>query len=78
MDKITIFINRMNKIGIKVSLMGNYPWIYIDSINGKRVIEKFQAEHGFTLAFLPIKVGQELKFTNIGEIFTLIRRYANR
>lgn len=74
-DKLTIFIDRMNKLGINIKLGGNYPWIYIDEINGKRVTEKFQANHGFTIAFLPIKNDQELKFTDISEIFKLIRKY---
>lgn len=74
-DKITVFIERLQKIGIEVKCSGNYPWIYIDFINGKRVTEKFKANHGFTLAFTPIKPGQEIKFTDITEIFKLIRKY---
>ena len=74
-DKLTIFIDRMNKLGINIKLGGNIPWVYIDEINGKRVTEKFQANHGFTIAFLHIKNDQELKFTDIGEIFKLIRKY---
>ena len=74
-DKITIFIGRLEKIGIVVKLVGNYPWIYIEHINGKRVTETFQANHGFTLAFTPIKKGQEIEFTDITEIFKLIRKY---
>lgn len=66
-DKLTIFID--------IKLVGNLPRIYIDTINGKRVIDKFQSNHGFTIAFTPIKDNQELKFTDIGEIFKLIRKY---
>lgn len=75
MNKITTFINRMKKLGIIVELIGNYPWIYLNSINGKRVTEKFEANHGFTIAFLPIRSGQEVEFTSITEIFKLIRKY---
>lgn len=74
-DKLTIFVDRMNKLGIDIKLGGNYPWIYIDYINGKRVVEKFQANHGFTIAFLPITSNKELEFTDIGEIFKLVRKY---
>lgn len=74
-DKLTIFVDRMKKIGIDVSLAGNFPWIYIDQINGKRVTEKFCGNHGFTIAFLPIRPNQELNFTDISEIFKLIRKY---
>lgn len=65
----------MKKLGIIVELIGNYPWIYLNSINGKRVTEKFEANHGFTIAFLPIRSGQEVEFTSITEIFKLIRKY---
>lgn len=75
MGKLTTFIERMKKLGIEIELMGNYPWIYIHTINGKRVTEKFQGNHGFTIAFTPIKTGQELNFTDITEIFKLIRKY---
>lgn len=78
MDKIEIFKQRLHKIGIDVELVGNYPWIYIDYINGKRVTEKFQGNNGFTLAFTPIKNGQEIEFTDIPEIFKLIRKYDKR
>lgn len=74
-DKLTSFINRMNRIGIDIKLAGNYPWIYINSINGKRVTETFEANHGFTLAFLPVRADKELELTDIGEIFKLIRKY---
>ena len=73
--KLDIFIQRLKKIGIDISLSSNTPWIYIDKINGKKVIEKFEANHGFTIAFLPIRKNQELQFTDIGEIFKLIRKY---
>lgn len=75
MDKIKIFVNRLKKINIDVGLRGNYPWVYIEYINGKRVTEKFEANHGFTLAFIPIKKDQELNFTDIKEIFKLLRKY---
>lgn len=75
MDKITVFVDRLQKIGIELKLGGNYPWVYIDYINGKRVTEKFQANHGFTLCFIPIKKDKEIEFTDITEIFKLIRKY---
>jgi hypothetical protein len=69
MNKLEIFIKRLKAIGIVVELFGNYPWIYLDKINGKRVTEKFYSDHGFTIAFLPVRIGQELEFTDITEIF---------
>lgn len=75
MEKLTTFINRMKKLNIEIELIGNYPWIYIDKINGKRVTEQFLGNHGFTIMFTPIKLGQEHQFTDITEIFNLIRKY---
>lgn len=77
MDKITTFCERLDKIGIKVKLTGNYPWIYLDTVNGNRVKEKFHANHGFTIAFLPLK-NQEFNFTDITYIFKIIRKYKNQ
>ena len=77
MEKINTFCERLDKIGIKVKLTGNYPWIYLDTVNGNRVKEKFNADHGFTIAFLPLK-NQELNFTDITEIFKIIRKYKNQ
>ena len=65
----------MKKININIELMGNFPWVYINTINGKKVIEKFEAEHGFTIAFLPCKAGKEIEFTDLTKIFELIRKY---
>ena len=75
MEKLTVFVNRMKKLGIEVTLVSNFPWIYLDTINDKKVIEKFQGNHGFTIAFSPIRKGQALKFTDITKIFEVIRKY---
>jgi hypothetical protein len=77
MDKIKTFIERMKKIGIEVQLSANYPWIYIDSVNGNRIEKEdyFRGNHGFTIAFLPIRINEELNFTDISRIFNLIRKY---
>jgi hypothetical protein len=75
-DKITRFVERLKKIGIDVQLSGNFPWVYIDEICGKRVTEKFEANHGFTLIFLPGRNDSPpSEFTDITEIFKLIRKY---
>ena len=75
-DKIKVFVERLKKIGIDVKLSGNYPWIYLDEINGVRVTETFCANHGFTVMFL---LGRNdsppSEFTDIKEIFKLIREY---
>jgi len=71
MNNLLTFKKRMLKIGINIELTANVPWIYIDSINGKRVKEQFLAEHGFTIMFMNSKY----EFTDISEIFKLIRKY---
>ncbi len=75
MEKLTTFINRMKKLGIVITLIGNFPWIYLDTVNGKKVTERFEGNHGFTVMFSPIRVGQVAKFTDITRIFEIIRKY---
>lgn len=77
-DKINVFVERLKKIGIDVKLSGNYPWVYITEICGKIVTEKFDGNHGFTIIFLPVRNDlPPSEFTNIKEIFKLIRKYKN-
>lgn len=78
MQPLTVLVNRLKKIGIETEYFGNYPWIYLDKVNGKRVTEKFHADHGFTIAFLPVRKDQPFHFTDISEIFKIIRKYAER
>jgi len=78
-DKITRFVERLKKIGIEVKLVSNYPWVYINEICGVRVKEKFEGNHGFTLIFLPVRNDSPpSEFTDISEIFKLIRKYTNK
>ena len=71
-----VFVERLKKIGIEVKLSGNFPWVYITEICGKRVTEKFEGNHGFTLIFLPGRNDSPPSdFTDIGETFKLIRKY---
>ena len=77
LKSIDTFVERLKKIGIMVEIHGNFPWIYLRKINGKRVTELFNGNHGFTIAFLPVKPEYPLRFTNISKIFKLIRKYIN-
>lgn len=70
MNKLEILINRLEKIGIKTEFIGNYPWIYINTINDKKVTEKYLSDHRFTVMFSNTK-----SFINIKELFKLIRKY---
>ena len=78
MDAIKTFMRRMERLGITIELSVNYPWVYIKKINGRVIKEKYLGNHGFTIAFLPIKDGQSIKFTDIGVVFNLIRKYVNK
>jgi hypothetical protein len=75
--RISDFVRRLKRLNIEVELFANYPWIYLGKINGKRVTEKFESEHGFCIGLTPVMKGQDFRFTDIGEIFKLIRKYLN-
>lgn len=74
-DPLEILVKRLKKIGIEIHLVGNFPWIYLYKVNGNVVKEKFQANHGFTIAYSPITLTGTTSFTDISEIFKIIRKY---
>jgi len=73
MNLIDKFVNRLNRIGIEVTLIGNYPWVYMDTVNNKQIKENFRANHGFTVFFEPICKGQKVKFSDRRTVFRKIR-----
>ena len=58
MPLIERFIRRMDKIGIDIGLVANYPWIYLNTVNGKKVKGTFNAKHGFTAFMLDLSGGE--------------------
>jgi hypothetical protein len=73
---LTILGDRLKRIGIDVEFVGNYPWIYLHTINGIRVQEKTpDSNHGFTIAWLPVRNDKPFRFDNTKEMFELIRKY---
>ena len=68
------FINRLNKIGVDVELIGNHPWVYLDKVNGVLIEETYMAEHGFTAFFEPIRADQKIRFSDRREVFKMIRK----
>lgn len=76
-DTLSIFVDRLKKIGIEIELMGNLPWIYLYSVNGNTIKKEdfFQGNHGFTIAWFPIRKDQILKITDISRTFDIIRKY---
>jgi hypothetical protein len=80
---INRFDIRLKKIGVNIELNGNYPWIYLDKINGVKVKEVYQARHGFTAFFLDkesldernLDFVSKTRFSNRRKVFKLIRKY---
>ena len=70
-------VPRLKKIGITIEMVGNYPWIYLEKVNGNRIQREdyFCGNHGFTIAFLPIKPNVKMELTDIKEVFKVIRKY---
>lgn len=68
---------RLKKIDIDIEMAGNYPWIYLEKVNGNEIREEdyFYGNHGFTVAFLPIREGQKMELTDIKQVFKIIRKY---
>ena len=75
MNKIEILKNRLNKINIKIELVSNYPWIYLYKVNDILVKELYKANHGFTVAFVPLDKDKALEVLNITETIKIIRKY---
>jgi hypothetical protein len=74
---INRLVPRLRKIGIEVQLYGNAPWIYLDSVNGNKIKKEdyYLGNHGFTIAFYPIKPGKAMEINDISKTFDIIRKY---
>ncbi len=72
MNNLGLFMKRMKSINIKLECSINYPWVYIDKINGKRVKEKYFSEHKYTIA---LETSDKFFKDHLGETFSLIRKY---
>ena len=74
---INRLVPRLKKIGIEVQLFGNYPWIYLDSVNGNRIKKEdyYLGNHGLTIAFYPNKEGKVMQLNDIKKTFEIIRKY---
>jgi len=79
MNEVQVFINRLKKIGITLELMGNYPWIYLDKVNGNKIESEdwVNANHGYCIAWSGVKLNEEahLNWYHIKKTFELIRKY---
>lgn len=48
---LTRVSRRLNKIGIKVELLGSLPWVYLDKVNGIQVTEVKNSEHRYCITY---------------------------
>jgi hypothetical protein len=72
-DSISVFVDRLKKLGIEIKVSTNYPWIYLDRVNDNLINDKWLSDYGFTLAFYPRKETEDFYFTDINKIFKIIR-----
>jgi hypothetical protein len=76
MDELSILRKRLIKIGIEPIFMGNFPWIYLYSINGNVIKpEDYDANHGYTIAWYPSQYGDSTTLNNTKKTFKVIRKY---
>ena len=76
-DVLSTLRNRMLRIGIEIEFVGNYPWIYLDQVNGNRIQkEDFTANPGFNIAWYGIRNEDKIHFAETPKkIIALIRKY---
>lgn len=79
MNEVTKFRERLNKIGYEIELEGNFPWIYLKSVNGNKVRSDdwTNANHGYCIAWFPKTIQDDftLNWHDIKTTFMLIRKY---
>ena len=78
MNEVEIFINRLKRIGIELELSSNYPWIYLEKVNGNQVLPEdwINANHGYAIAYGPVRVDQDYSLDyDRKEMFRIIRKY---
>lgn len=77
---LSSLVGKLERININVTFVANYPWIYLDEVNGKKVKGTFEANHGFTAFFLRTKLNDPVKYhwTDIKVVFEKIRETLNR
>jgi hypothetical protein len=76
-DPLSTLRERLQRIGIELEFVGNYPWIYLERVNGIRIRqEDFTANHGFNIAWFGIRNEDKIKLAETPKtIIALIRRY---
>ena len=65
--------DRLRAIDIVVEFRGNYPWVYLHSINGVRITEQRFSGHTYT-----VFMESNNQFYEPRNMFKLIRRYVEK
>lgn len=65
---------RLEKIGVQVSFIGNYPWVYLREVNGIEVKEAKNAKHGYCVTYNHLDK-RNLRFRK--DLFNKIREVIN-
>lgn len=73
MEEVVRFVERLKRIGIKVELLGNYPWVYLHKVNGNEVAGKFESDHRFTAFIIPPNPTKPIRMTNVRKVFQKVR-----
>ncbi len=71
------FIRRLAKLGIRIELKGNFPWVYLGSVNDILVTERYQSEHGFTAFYYFGHKDPRNKFSYRKKVFEKVRSMLN-
>ena len=73
MTDINLLIKRLEKIGIKIEIVSNFPWLYLDKVNGKKVTENYNANHGFCIGYYTKTIASDRRV-----VFNKIREVLNK
>ena len=72
-NRLEILIERLERIGITITISPSDPWLYLTSVNGSPVFDKYMSNHSFLIALYPTKHDSEPVLSNEKEIFSVIR-----
>ena len=77
-QRLIDFKRRLKRIGISIEIGTNFPMVYLEKINGRKVKERFYSDYKWCFAMLPKKDHHQIRFIDNFETFDLIRSYAKK
>jgi len=66
--------SKLSRLGINIEFMFNVPYVYLYSVNGNHVNEKFMSDHRFTVALYKIN-GSVYELLDTRVLFKTIRKH---